>query len=183
MEALRYPVDVIVERIPLANRWAAARWAPCAVIALPEGSPTASADATSATREPAAIGEPAASDDTRVRFRFAGFAVELHPAESEGYWLNLSATNPKAFVRYRAAEEGDLSGGEGIVPLAVTLSYHEAARWMDGGAEVDAVELPAVLHADLSAFVAAHYRPEPRRKSRRNPLYEEHGDPPRRTPR
>jgi hypothetical protein len=39
---------------------------------------------------------------------------------------------------------------------------------MDGGAQVDGVPMPQAIRAALEAFVAVHYRPEPKRKIRRN---------------
>ena len=59
-----------------------------------------------------------------------------------------------------------------VHPVVVTLSYNEAARMMDGGEQVDAVPLDPFLRALLEPFVAAHYRPEPKRKQRRNPIAE-----------
>jgi hypothetical protein len=98
-------------------------------------------------------------------WRFAPFAVELHRSEAEGYYLNLVAPLPKAFVLLRPAEEG---ASPPLVPLLVTLSYNEAARMQDGGEQVDAVPLPAALHAWMQPFVDEHYKPEPRRKVKRN---------------
>jgi hypothetical protein len=63
-------------------------------------------------------------------------------------------------------------------PLIVTLSYGEAARFLDVGERVDAMPIPDPLLAALHAFVAEHYRPEPRKKAKRNELYE--GDAARR---
>ena len=102
------------------------------------------------------------------RWVYPGLVAEIHPVEVDGYYLNLSTPDPKAFVMWRFRE-----GGEPPVhPVVVTLSYHEAARMMDGGEQVDAVPLDPFLRALLEPFVAAHYRPEPKRKHRRNPIAE-----------
>jgi hypothetical protein len=50
----------------------------------------------------------------------------------------------------------------------VTLSYNQAGRFMDGGERVDPVPMPDVLREWLAAYVAQHYKPEPKRKVRRN---------------
>ena len=55
-----------------------------------------------------------------------------------------------------------------VFPVMVTVSYNEAARMMDGGERVDAVPLPEVVREWMIPFVAEHYKPEPRRKVRRN---------------
>ena len=39
---------------------------------------------------------------------------------------------------------------------------------LDGGEQVDAVPLPAAIHEWMRPFVAEHYKPEPRKKVRRN---------------
>ena len=43
---------------------------------------------------------------------------------------------------------------------------------MDGGEMVDAVPFPPNFCAWMQPFVAANYKPEPKRKVRRNELYE-----------
>ena len=58
-----------------------------------------------------------------------------------------------------------------FAPVEATLSYHEASRWMDGGERVDAVLLPDDLRPWLAAYVAQHYRPEPKKKRIRPPSF------------
>jgi hypothetical protein len=152
MPPLRFPVSVIMERIPLASRWADERWEACAV-ELEGGTPAALADSEA------------------KRWRCPGFEIELHPVEAEGYYLNLSARTPKVFVLWRMAEPGDDTEPRAR-PLIVTVSYNEAARFLDAGEQVDAVPMPARLLAQMESFVAAHYRPEPRKKVKRNEFYE-----------
>ena len=108
---------------------------------------------------------PVAAAGAGERWRFAPFVVELHRSEAEGYYLNLVAPLPKAFVLLRPAED---PASPPLVPLLVTLSYNEAARMQDGGEQVDAVPLSAVLHGWMRPFVDEHYTPEPRKKVRRN---------------
>ncbi|MCC7113719.1 MAG: DUF3305 domain-containing protein, partial [Burkholderiales bacterium] len=55
----------------------------------------------------------------------------------------------------------------------VPLSYHEAARMLDGGEQVDAVPLDPRLRSVLEPFVAEHYKPEPRRKVKRNDPFDD----------
>lgn len=158
MRATRIPVAVEFERVAVASRWADSRWQPSRVIPV-EGDPDA-ADGAAVQRV----------DATGVleRWRFPGQLTEMHPVEAEGYYLNVSTPDPRAFVMWRFRE-----GSEPPVhPVVVTLSYNEAARMMDGGEQVDAVPLDPFLRALLEPFVAAHYRPEPKRKHRRNPIAE-----------
>ncbi|MEP6943841.1 MAG: DUF3305 domain-containing protein, partial [Betaproteobacteria bacterium] len=123
-------------------------------------------------------------DPACARWRVTGFAIELHRSESEGYFLNISTDAPKAFVMWRSREaDGGTENADGaapdgalaIIPKRVTVSYNEAGRLLDGGEQVEAVPLPAEIRAWIEPFVAEHYRPEPKRKSRRNELYERDG--------
>jgi hypothetical protein len=154
MSALRFPVAVIFARTTLANRWASERWEPIAVV------PPVVAPAT-VSPPPVKIGDDAAG----TRWRFDGHAFELHPSEAEGYYLNIVAPDPKAFVMWRMREDG---GDPPVFPVIVTVSYNEAARMLDGGERVDAVPLPDGIRSWLEPFVAEHYRPEPKTKVRRN---------------
>jgi hypothetical protein len=156
--ATRFPVAVIMKRTPLANRWASERWDPVAV--LPLEAQAAGDDAPVRVRD----------DDAGTEWRFDGHAIELHRSEAEGYVLNLDAPEPRVFVHWREAEEG---ADPPVFPAIVTVSYNEAARLMDGGQQVDSVPLPDAIRAWMLPFVALHYRPEPKKKIRRNdPLAE-----------
>ena len=156
MLPLRFPVAVIMQRIPLTSRWASERWEAVAI----------------ETEAEAAPGCALLSDGPEgPRWRCSGCAIELHPVEAEGYYLNASAREPKVFVLWRLAETEDAAEPRAR-PLIVTLSYAEAARFLDAGEQVDAVAMPAPIFVALDAFVTAHYHPEPRRKGQRNELYE-----------
>ena len=109
----------------------------------------------------------------RTCWRFTGHSLELHLSESEGYHLNITAPEPKVFVMWRMAEDaGDDDTRPRAFPVVVTVSYNEAARLLDGGEQVDATPLSAEMLAWMLPFVDANYRPEPKRKVRRNELYE-----------
>ncbi len=156
MRATRISVSVEFERIAVASRWADSRWQPSRV-SFVDGDPEA-ADSSAVERVDAA--------GALERWRFPGQVAELHPTEAEGYWLNLNSPDPRSFVMWRRRED---EGAEPPVhPVVVTLSYHQAARMMDGGEQVDSVPLDARLRAMLEPFVAEHYKPEPRRKQKRN---------------
>ena len=162
MPAPRFSVAVVVERVPLANRWVSEQWRVAGV---------------EADEAPAAPPYKQSEDATRTRWRFPGFGVELHRSEGEGYFLNITSPEPKIFVMWRAPE-ADGAGDDqiGMHPRLVTVSYNEAGRLLDGGEQVDAVPLPPEILAWMQPFVAEHYRPEPKRKSRRNQLYERDRD-------
>ena|ERR1700694_2569600 len=156
MSPLRFPVAVIMQRIPLASRWADERWEAVAVEPCDDALPahTLLSDAADGKR-----------------WRCTGHVIELHPTEAEGYYLNVSTREPKVFVLWRMVEPTD-DVEPRARPLIVTVSYAEAARFLDAGEQVDAVPIPAAIFAALESFVVAHYRPEPRKKAKRNELYE-----------
>jgi hypothetical protein len=161
MSVLRFSVAVVIERVPLAHRWASEQWRVAAI----------EADAG-----PPVPPRKESDDATGTRWRFPGQFIELHRSESEGYYLNITSPDPKVFVMWRMAETAGADDHEpGARPHLVTVSYNEAARLLDGGEQVDAVPLPAEIRAWMEPFVAAHYRPEPKRKVRRNDLYERDG--------
>jgi hypothetical protein len=148
MPAPSLPVAVIMERRVLANRWQAERWAPLSIV------PDTDAG------EPRLLLE----DSERVQWLHPGFAIELHRDEADGYYLNLTTETPYVFVNWRMVD--DLA-----VPKIVTVSYHEAARMMDGGELVDGVPLPPELLGWIDEFVRAHYRPEEKKGKIKPPSF------------
>ena len=163
MQPLTRPVDVIIERIPLRSRWASERWEPVAVEVVAEGDAARARDAIP--------GMNPCDQEGECRWRCRGFEIELHPTEAEGYYLNLAAPDPRIFVMWRMFDDGNAPPAR---PVLVTVSYNEAARFMDGGEQVDGVPMVPAIADWMRAFVAVHYKPEPRRKARRNdPLGDE----------
>ena len=74
----------------------------------------------------------------------ASMAIRMHVraprSEAEGYYLNLTSSDPKAFVMWRLTRGGRTPP---LAPVRVTVSYNEAARSLDGGETVDPVPMPA----------------------------------------
>jgi len=159
---MRFPVAVVFERTAIENRWVSERWAPVEVLP-PAVAPS---ELQPGPQRPVKLSETPA----RTQWRFDGQVLELHRSEAEGYYLNLVAPEPKAFVMWRMSEEGDEPP---VFPVIVTVSYNEAARMLDGGERVDAVPLPDGMRAWMEPFVAEHYRPEPKKKVRRNDPFAE----------
>ena len=159
MQPLTQPVDVIMERIPLQSRWASERWQPAAVeIAVRP-------DALVAPNRNAVPGTLPSIAEGANRWRCGGFEIELHPTEAEGYFLNLTAPDPRIFVMWRLFDDGAMPTAR---PVLLTVSYNQAGRYMDGGEQVDGVPMLPAIADWMRPFIAAHYKPEPRRKVRRN---------------
>jgi len=139
-------VGVVMARQPLTSNWASFTWEARGVV----GS------------DAAAPGQRVLIEDECARqVLFDGFAIELHRDEAEGYYLNLNAPQPKVFVMWRMH-------GEEPRPHSVTVSYHEAARLLDAGEQVDAVAMPAAMAHWVAGFVEQHYRPEPKKVRKRD---------------
>ena len=151
MQSLRFPVDVVIERHRLANRWMSETWLPAKVEVTDTGHGNEFADC---------LGD----DGAITRWRLGRFAIELHPTEAEGYFLNLTSPAPCVFVMWRMFDDRVPPAR----PVVVTVSYNEAGRLLDGGERVDNVPMPEEIVDWMRPFVAAHYKPEPKRKVKRN---------------
>ena len=157
MQPLRITVDIVMERVALANRWVSEAWRPFAV--LPSAEVHAGAEVERVTVE---AGES--------RWRFPRHTLELHPTEAEGYFLNLTSPAPCVFVMWRMSEDDAPPPAR---PVLATVSYNEAGRLMDGGERVDSVAMPDAIADWMRPFVATHYKPEPRKKVKRNDPFAE----------
>jgi len=100
-------------------------------------------------------------DERTLQRLFPGFVVTLFDDEAEGYYLNVSSAEPSVFISIRRDEESS-----DPYPFQATLSYNEAARWMDGGEKVDRVPAWPELAAWMGEWVEANYRPEPKKRQR-----------------
>jgi hypothetical protein len=135
---------LILEREVVESRWESHRWQVLGAVPDVGG-------------EPRTILENAMSRQQL----YPGFVVTLFPDEAEGYYLNASSEAPSVFVSVRNDEAtGDL------YPFQTTLSYNEAARWMDGGEKVERVVLWPEIALWMGQWVEDNYRPEPKRRQR-----------------
>ncbi len=152
-------IAVVVERRALTSRWASSECVAAAV------------------RPDVVVSVVPDAVPGQAQWLFPGFTLTLYRDEAEGYFLNES--NPQAFVWIKMAEQSSVAATDAaetpdkpeFAPVEATLSYHEASRWMDGGERVDAVLLPDDLRPWLAAYVAQHYRPEPKKKRIRPPSF------------
>lgn len=109
-----------------------------------------------------------------------GLCVELFRDDVEGHFLNLTSPAPCFWVFWRADDDHRVEGEPFAVPQIVTLSYHDAGRWLDAQEKVDQVPAAPVVVDWLQAFVNAHYEAEPKRRKRPQsfrPLTDRFGQP------
>ena len=100
------------------------------------------------------------------RWLHPGFTVELFRDDAEGYLLNVSTPAPCWFVLWRMEEEPTQADEPMARPAMVSLSYHDAGRWLDAQETVDQVPAPPDVIDWLRAFAEAHHVDEPRRRQR-----------------
>jgi hypothetical protein len=105
-------------------------------------------------------------DANEERWLHPGFVVELHLGDAEGYYLNATTDAPCFWVVWRMEEEAKLSDAPVAVPQTVTLSYHDAGRWLDAQETVEQIPAPTQIVQWLRAFVDQHHTPEPKRRQR-----------------
>ncbi len=96
---------------------------------------------------------------------YPDWPVELFTDDAEGYWLNVTSPTPAYFVMWRMSEPED--GSEPTaVPQAVSLSYHDAGRWLDAQETVETAPAPAEVVQWARAFAEQHFVPEPKRRQK-----------------
>lgn len=97
--------------------------------------------------------------DGEERWMHGGMTVSLFKDDAEGYYLNVTTAAPCWFVLWRMEDER-------AVPVAVSLSYHDAGRWLDAQENVEQVPAPPEVVQWIHDFVAEHHVVEPKRRQR-----------------
>ena len=100
------------------------------------------------------------------RWLYPAMKVELFRDDAEGYMLNVTTPAPCWFVLWRMEEEATLADEPMARPVMVSLSYHDAGRWLDAQETVEQVPAPADVVDWMRAFADQHYIPEPKRRQR-----------------
>ena len=100
------------------------------------------------------------------RWLHPGYKVELFKDDVDGYYLNLSSAAPCWFVLWRMEEQAGSAREPLARPEVVSLSYHDAGRWLDAQETVEQVPAPAAVLEWLWAFVDEHHVAEPKQRQR-----------------
>jgi hypothetical protein len=138
-------ISVVLQREAVESRWESHRWQLHGVV-------------------PDVGGEARTIHEDRATLHrlFPGLDITLFRDEAEGYYLNVDSEVPSVFVALRTDE----ATGEPYA-FQATLSYNEAARWMDGGEKVERAPAWPELIAWMGQWVEDNYRPDV--KKRRKP--------------
>jgi hypothetical protein len=140
VEKPSFDIAVVMQRRPVKSRWADSMWEPHGVLADPGGDARLLREADGVTQ-----------------WLHPGLQLVLHKDELEGYYMNVSAPEPRVFILWRM-------DGENALPVEVTVSSDEAARWLDGGHSVDGVAIPPAIFAWVGEYVENNYRPQPQKR-------------------
>ena len=177
-------VAVVMRREPVTgpmSRWQSARWVLVDVI--PEGEPFLAdlSGVGQAMLPPEEVVPVDAGGLPEARhWIFRHRRVTLFRDDAEGYFLNLTSPTPCFWVFWRSDDEWLVDGEPGAMPQIVTLSYHDAGRWLDAQEKVDQVPAPPAVVGWLQAFVDRHHQVEPKRRKRPEsfrPLTDRFGQP------
>ena len=136
------PIAVVMQRRASNSRWVDHVWEPWSVLSGYGGEPGV---------------RQLVNESGVAQYLHPGFELVLHKDELEGYYMNVSAQDPRVFVLWRME-------GESALPVEVTVSTDEASRWLDGGHSVDGVAMPPEIFAWVGGYVEANYRPEPKKR-------------------
>jgi hypothetical protein len=148
-----FAIAVVMAKIAIESRWQSHKWQPDRI--MPDTADGAGPTLLVETAE-------------RTEVLHPGFSLHVYPDEAEGYYLNVSSPDPRVFVMWRVMDESLEDSPLQVLPHSVTLSYNEAARWMDAQEKVDGVDMPQEILAALSQWVEGNYKP-PEKKQRIRP--------------
>ncbi|QKO22647.1 DUF3305 domain-containing protein [Rhodoferax sp. BAB1] len=162
-------VAVVMRKVRITgpmSRWQPWRWELADVVA----------------HEPAFGTEPRRlrQDENGEHWLHPNFTVELFRDDAEGYYLNATTPAPCWFVLWRMEEEATVSDEPIPRPAAVSVSYHDAGRWLDAQETVEQVPAPPEVVAWFQAYADEHYKIEPKKRKRPDsfkPLTDRFGNP------
>lgn len=145
-------VAVVMRKVHSNNRWQPWRWELAEVI--PQQDAYGS--------EPRLL----LQSESEQRWLHPGFRVELFRDDAEGYYLNVTTDHPCYFVLWRMEEEPTIADEPLARPAMVSVSYHDAGRWLDAQETCEQVPAPPEVVQWMAAFAEEHYVPEPRKRKR-----------------
>lgn len=145
-------VAVILRKLRTKSHWQPWKWELAEVVPQEEGFGT----------EPRRL----EANEDGERWLHPGLRAELHRDDAEGYYLNLTSPAPCWFVLWRMDEEPTLADEPIPRPVIVSLSYHDAGRWLDAQETVEQVPAPPEVVEWVRAFTEHHYVPEPKKRKR-----------------
>ena len=99
------------------------------------------------------------------QYSWRGYDVALYLDDVESYHFNLDGESPSIFVIGEYADAEDETGE--MVPLLVTLSYDEAASYMETDSPMFNLPIPGQIQLWVGQYVLDDYRPVEKKKRKR----------------
>lgn len=96
-----------------------------------------------------------------AQYLWDGLRLELFRDAAETYWFNLTGGKPSLFIICSEEEGGEL------LPIAVTADHDQSTSAVEADYKVFAVPIPPEVLPQIEEFVMTHFKPEPKRKRRR----------------
>jgi hypothetical protein len=100
------------------------------------------------------------SSEDGAHWLFPAMTVELYKDDAEGYYLNATTAQPAWFVMWRMEEELGLADELIAVPLAVSLTYNDAGKWLEQ------VPCPKEIADWIASFAQEYFVAEPKKRKR-----------------
>jgi hypothetical protein len=105
-------------------------------------------------------------NDHSERWLHPCYRVELFEDDTEGYQLNASTPAPGWFVLWRLEDPATVADEPQARPVVVSLSYHDASRWLDAQETVEQVPAPQAVVEWLKSFIEEFYKVDVKRPKR-----------------
>ena len=144
------------------SRWQSHRWVLEQVILNEEVAQEVSSQADLSDKKSQLLSK----NESTERWLHSGYIAELFTDDAEGYYLNVTTDAPCWFVLWRMEEEAGITDDPIAKPEMVSLSYHDAGRWLDAQETVEQVPLPPEVVVWLKAFVDQHHVNELKKRKR-----------------
>jgi hypothetical protein len=101
------------------------------------------------------------SGENGAQYLWDGLRLELYRDAAETYWFNLTGGKPSLFIVCSEEEGGEL------LPILVTADHDQSTSAVEADYKVFAVPIPPEVLPQIEEFVMTHFKPEPKRKRRR----------------
>ncbi|CAB9540277.1 hypothetical protein BROOK1789B_1158 [Bathymodiolus brooksi thiotrophic gill symbiont] len=139
-------VAVLLQRFKIDNPWITEKWQAIGVIPTKEN--------VEQTNEITLI----SNINNEPIYQYDGFILELVRDELDSYYQNLVSDNASIFVVCREDDDNRPN------PFLVTLSYDEAAIYMETDETVYAMAIDIQIYQTIERFVLENYKPKKRKK-------------------
>lgn len=144
------PVVVLLQRIKVKdNTWIDEKWQAIGVIPSKEN--------IKVTRSEVALISNIGNEPV---YQYGGFTLELVCDELNSYYQNISSNNASMFIICHQDDDNSPT------PFLVTLSYDEAAIYMETDEVVYSIAIDIGIYQIMEEFVLKNYQPEKRKKRR-----------------